>query len=90
MITSLDKEAPILICPTNQTFETDSGQPTAVVVWTDVKATDNSGENLIVTCNSDSGSQFEIGLTEIVCEAWDLNRNHAMCTFTVYVKGKSC
>ena len=85
---SLDKEAPTLNCPTNQTLENNSGEPTAVVVWPDLYASDNSGKNPSVTCSEDSGSKFLIGQNEIVCQAWDMNRNSATCTFTVDVIGK--
>ena len=69
-------------------METNSGEPTAVAVWTDLNAADNSGKNPTKTCSADSESQFEIGQTEIVCKAWDLSGNHAKCTFVVNVKGK--
>ena len=88
VLNSQDKEAPILICPTNRTFETNSGQPTAAAEWNGLIAADNSGKNLTTICSADSGSQFEIGQTEIVCEVWDLDRNHATCIFTVDVIGK--
>ena len=71
-------------------MHTDLGQPTAVGVWIYKNAADNSGKNPALTCSSDSGSQFEIGQTEIFCEAWDLSGNHATCTFTVDVRGKKC
>ena len=85
---SLDKEAPTLICPTNQTLETDSGEPTAVAVWPDLYASDNSGKNHSKACSEVSGSKFEIGQNQIVCQAWDMSRNNARCTFTVDVIGK--
>ena len=83
-----DKEVPILTCPTNQSLETDYGHATAVAVWFPTNATDNSGKNLTTTCNADSGSQFEIGESDIVCETWDPSGNHATCTFAIKVIGR--
>ena len=37
-----DTEAPTIICPTNQTLETDPDQSTTVVIWTSPVAIDNS------------------------------------------------
>ena len=89
MFVHTDTEPPVLICPTNQTLQTDSGQPTAIAFWTGPNATDNSRKNVNITCSTDSGSQREIGQTKVVCEACDLSGNHATCTFTVDIKGNS-
>ena len=83
-----DTEAPVLVCPTSQTFETDLGQPTAIAVWPAPNATDNSKKNVSIICSKDSDSQLKIGKTDVVCEAWDPSGNHAGCTFTVDVIGK--
>ena len=50
-------------------------------------AKDNSKVPPIVTCSADSGSQFEIGETEVTCKAVDLAGNQANCSFTVNVRG---
>ena len=83
-----DIEAPTVICPTNQTLESDPNQPTAVVVWTSPVATDNS--NLIPTfsCSKHNGSQFKIGETKVDCQAIDKVGNPAICSFNVVFKGK--
>ena len=75
-------------CPTNQTLETNFGQPTAVVNWTNPEVTDNSRQNLTVTCRVESGSKFEIGDTEVTCQAIDPAGNNATCVFTVKIEGK--
>ena len=75
-------------CPTNQSVETNFGQPTAVVNWTNPEATDNSRKNLTVTCSVESGSKFEIGDTEVTCQAIDPAGNRATCVFTVNIEGK--
>ena len=85
----VDNEEPIFTsCPANQTKETASGLSTALVVWTEPQATDNSGEQTNITCNAKSGSQFEIGETEVVCNARDPSGNEAVCSFIIKVKGK--
>ena len=63
--------------------------PTAVVVWAPLVATDNSMQSPIVTCNAENGSQFEIGETEIMCQALDQAGNQAECIFHVDIKGKN-
>ena len=83
MIFSTDTEAPTLICPPNQTLKTDFSKPTAVVVWTDPVSTDNSKLAPIVTCDKENGSQFEIGETEVMCQAFDQAGNRKSCSFIV-------
>ena len=85
----LDIEDPIVLaCPVNQTRNTAPGIATAVAVWADPQATDNSGITPNVTCSVESGSQFQIGQTEVVCEARDPSGNQADCTFIIEVIGK--
>ena len=87
---ALDVEPPILTaCPSNKTVVTDFSQPTAVVIWRDLQATDNSGQDPTVTCSTESGSQFtyRIGETDVICKAVDPTGNKAMCTFTVTIEG---
>ena len=52
-----------------------------------LKATDNSGIKASITCTRESGSQFQIGQTEIVCEALDPSGNTANCIFMIDVIG---
>ena len=58
-----------------------------MVTWNDLQTTDNSGQSPIVTCNTESGSLFEIGKTEVICQAVDPSGNQAMCMFTVKIEG---
>ena len=85
-----DSEDPIFIyCPSNQIKNTTSSMSAAVTtVWADPQATDNSGMTPAVTCSLASGSQFQIGQTEVVCEARDPSGNQAICTFIIEVIGK--
>ena len=75
-------------CPTNQSLETGLGLPTAVVNWTNPKVTDNSKTKPTVTCSVESGSKFEIGETEVICQAIDPAGNRATCVFTINIEGK--
>ena len=58
------------------------------VVWDKPTATDNSVLTPVVTCDVESGSTFEIGQTQITCEALDGSNNTASCFFTVIIPGK--
>ena len=84
-----DHEAPVIVCPVNQTVITQPSQANATVVWTDPQATDNSGQNLTIACDADSGNDFKIGETEVTCEAVDPTGNQATCTFTVKIEGNA-
>ena len=85
---SVDLEAPSFsICPLNQTLQTPLNQSTAVAVWDEPECRDNSGSNPTLTCSYEPGSQFGIGLTEVVCEATDGSGNKATCTFNIEVIG---
>ena len=59
-----------------------------MVVWTYPVATDNSKLTPTVTCNAQNGSQFEIGETEVMCQAVDQGGNHATCSFIIEVLGE--
>ena len=59
-----------------------------MVNWSDLEANDNSGQNPIVACSVESGSQFGIGEIEVVCQAIDSAGNRATCAFTVKIAGK--
>ena len=61
-----------------------------MAVWTGPQANDNAGLPPTITCSLASGSQFEIGQTEVICEARDPSGNEAFCAFTIEVRGKNC
>ena len=84
----IDTEDPTVICPTNQTTETDLTKSTNIVVWGHPVASDNSKRVPTLSCNALNGSQFEIGETEVICKALDQAGNQAKCSFIVDVKGK--
>ena len=84
---STDLEAPKITCPGNQTVNTEPSQAYAPLVWTDPQVTENSGQIPTITCDAESGSQFRIGETEVICQAQDPTGNQATCTFTVTIEG---
>ena len=77
----------MIVCPGNQTVNTPPNQDYAIMVWADPQANDNSGQIPTTTCDPESGSQFEIGETEVTCQAVDPSGNQATCTFTAKSKG---
>ena len=84
-----DNEDPVISnCPANQTKDTIPSLSTAVAVWADPQANDNSGITPTVTCSIDSESKFQIGQTEVECKARDPSGNQATCTFIIEVIGK--
>ena len=88
-MTFTDHEAPLITCPTNQTGNTDPSLAHATVVWTDLLVSDNSEQISTTTCDVQSGSQFGIGETEVICQAVDSSGNMATCTFSVNIEGRS-
>ena len=82
-----DHEAPNVTCPASQTVHTIPSQAFATVFYTDPQVSDNSGENVCAWCDIESGSQFWIGETDVICKAMDLSGNQAICSFTVKVEG---
>ncbi|XP_072016990.1 hyalin-like [Amphiura filiformis] len=80
------RQAPVtLSCPVNQDLETDPGQATAIVVYQNPTATDNSGEVKVV-CYPPSASEFAIGQTTVTCVAGDRLENSVTCDFQVDIK----
>ena len=75
-------------CPAHQYKHTKPENSTALVVWKDPEAVDNSGFEPVVTCYPPQGN-FSIGYTKVFCEAVDQSGNTATCSFNVIVKGKN-
>ena len=80
-----DTEDPTIIsCPEDQTKHVASDDTsTAVAYWTNPQANDNSGVTPTLTCSKESGSQFPVGKTEVICDARDPSGNEALCNFTI-------
>ena len=85
----VDVEAPVITCVSNQSIDTDKGMDTAMVLWEGPKASDNSGNVSRIICDPQSGTNFNIGETTVICEALDGKGNRAACSFQVNVMGKS-
>ena len=83
----LDREPPKFELCQAIAQNTDGGKPTGMVTWEPPTASDNSLETLNVTCNPESGSDFKIGLTAVICEATDSSGNAATCSFHVEIRG---
>ena len=86
-MTFTDLQVPVIVCPANQTINTDPSQAYATVVYTDPQMNDNSGQIPTITCDVESGDYFGIGETEVICQAVDSFGNQVTCTFTVTVEG---
>ena len=78
----------MITCVSNQFVDADSGMDTAMVTWEDPKASDNSGNVSRVFCDPQSGTNFTIGQTNVICETTDGSGNNATCAFQVNVTGK--
>ena len=76
-----------MACPNDLSRSTNEGKSTALVVWEQPNATDNSGHVEIVTCTPQGGNQFPIGQSKVTCEAVDGARNKAACYIYVNVTG---
>ena len=87
MFVFVDNEPPSLVCPDNQSVQTDQGKSTVVVEWDEANVSDNSGTVAHVSCNQQSGTNFSIGETVVTCKAVDKSRNRAECSFQVNVTG---
>ncbi|XP_041480192.1 uncharacterized protein LOC121427594 isoform X25 [Lytechinus variegatus] len=84
-VTVIDNENPVISgCPSDQNVTTDIGNATAVVTWTPPTATDNSGnQTLISTANP--GDYFPIGNNTVTYTSTDPSGNTDVCTFYVIV-----
>jgi CSLREA domain-containing protein len=79
-----DTVPPVIVCPPNQTVNTDAGICMAMVTYPDPSASDNCG-TVAVVCTPASGSILPVGLTTVNCKATDASGNMATCSFTVTV-----
>ena len=88
LLTPTDTEAPKFVsCPVNQSLETNPGLPTAVAVWKQPFASDNSEDKPEISCDRLSESEFTIGQTLVTCKVVDSGGNNDTCSFQIDVKG---
>ena len=61
-------------------------------MWGTPQITDNSAENMFITCSAESESSLDFsdlnGQLPGVCYALDASENYDMCTFSVNERGK--
>ena len=82
-VTVEDKQAPVILCPSNITQSTDPGQCSAVVRFAPT-ATDNCPGVTVVSSIS-SGAVFQKGTTPVTVAATDAAGNQSTCTFNVTI-----
>ena len=58
-----------------------------MLTWDIPTAVDNADPSVRVACIPEPGSEFAVGVTDVVCEATDKNKNTAVCIFSVNVTG---
>ena len=69
------------------TASTDPRNSTALLTWDSPTVIDQSAADVFISCTPESGSEFPIGITEVVCEAVDSSGSEATCGFSVNVTG---
>ena len=72
--------------PSATTVNTDPGQPTAVVSWTEPTVTDNSGSYTLSSTHS-PGSTFDTGNTTVTYTVVDESANDVTFSFDITVTG---
>ena len=83
-LTVLDTIPPEISCPQiDIQVDNDSGQCGAVVTF-ERPATDNCEIDSVI-CVPPSGSFFPVGVTPVVCTAYDIHGNQSECRFNVIV-----
>ncbi|KAJ8021040.1 Ovochymase-1 [Holothuria leucospilota] len=83
-VTVTDNERPVVTCPANIAVDTDPGQSTGSVMWSSPTATDNSGQNVSLSSDSQPGD-YEIGGHVVTYTGEDKSGNTAQCSFNVTV-----
>jgi hypothetical protein len=83
-VTVKDILPPVVICPPNQTANTN-GQCAAVVTYPAPTVVENCPP-ATVSCTPPSGSTFQVGTSTVVCIATDASGNKDTCSFTVTVR----
>jgi subtilisin-like proprotein convertase family protein/uncharacterized protein YrzB (UPF0473 family) len=82
-LTVEDTEAPVAICPADITVSLTGGECSDFIHF-NIDGTDNCNVDSVVAFPP-SGTEFEIGITEVVVIAYDPSGNSDTCTFLVEV-----
>ena len=87
MVVAADIIPPVITCPSDVTYSTDTGVSTkSGISWT-VTATDNVAVGGIA-CNATSGAlTASFGDTYVGCIATDTSANAGLCSFRITVLG---
>ncbi|XP_071854043.1 uncharacterized protein [Apostichopus japonicus] len=80
-----ESEPPVVTCPDDIKEKTNVGQSSTDVFWNPPIATDNSGRVVLIESFPVSGSEFHLGLTEVIILAYDEAGNVGTCAFTVSI-----
>ena len=80
-----DNEAPAISDISDVNVDTDPGLSTAEASWEQPTVTDNSGEDVTVTSDYNTGDQFPVGTTTVTYTATDKYGNQATLQFDVIV-----
>ena len=93
-----DNEAPIVMCPSDNTTNVDASVAGAIVFWS---VSPNATDVVDATVNADSvvcedhlgnvvtsGELFPDGVTTVTCRANDTSLNEGSCEFFINVTGK--
>ncbi|XP_022109740.1 uncharacterized protein LOC110989561 isoform X3 [Acanthaster planci] len=75
------------VCPPvlDVSYPTDLNLPSAVVNWTPLSATDNTGGPVTLVRSHMTGQAFDIGVTTVTVNATDESGNLATCVFNITV-----
>ncbi len=82
-VSVVDTLPPAIHCPESFTYECESAEGS--VVMFEVSAVDQCDTSVTATCDPPSGSNFDVGVTTVVCTATDAAGNSAECSFDVTV-----
>ncbi len=76
-------------CPSDINEVAEAGKSVKMVTWTNPSASDTTGDDPMIACTLQSGSDFMIGTRDVICTATDAAGNQATpnCVFTVTVTG---
>ncbi|XP_072017380.1 uncharacterized protein [Amphiura filiformis] len=73
-------------CPLPKVVKTDQGKATAMVWWLDPVPTDSTDYVYKATCYPPSGTNFTIGISQVVCKAVDRRGITKTCNFDIKVE----
>jgi uncharacterized repeat protein (TIGR01451 family) len=83
-VTVIDRQPPVVTCPSNIVVNADPGQCSKSNVTFNVSASDNCSLSGVISTPSNGGT-FPIGTTTVTNVATDASGNQTICTFTVTV-----